>query len=144
MGRMNGCAVWTIRSFSLPGSSNRHAYCDSDRQPDTYVPGNHAEDSSQRGTECNPESSISWLDFHNSLLRGFRFLRFRITNPTTTPCGGADEAPPYPSFTLSATPAVLGPCRRSLLPCPAIQTLACRIGSRTGPALAPPSWRCRR
>src|SRR5947199_386326 len=61
MGRMNGCAVWTSRSLSLPRSANRHADCDSNRQPDAHVAGNHAEDSSQCGTQGDSYSRISWL-----------------------------------------------------------------------------------
>src|SRR5207302_7891711 len=51
---------------------------------------------------------------------------------------------PYTSFTLSATPAVLDPCRRWLLPCRTILPSACPRASRTGLALAPPSSRRRR
>src|SRR5437763_12188935 len=80
MGRMNGCAVWTSRSLSLPRSANRHADCDSNRQPDAHVAGNHAEDSSQRGTQGDSYSRISWLAWHNSLLRRFAS---DFCNPTT-------------------------------------------------------------
>src|SRR6476469_682499 len=72
----------------------------------------------------------------------------RVSEPEIPPPHGLRRGGrgvrPYTSFTLSATPAVLEPCRQSLLPCPAVQTSACPRASRTGPALAPPSWQCRR
>ena len=40
--------------FRFHEASNRHADGDSDRQPDAHITGNHAEDSSERGSECDP------------------------------------------------------------------------------------------
>src|SRR5438270_11278040 len=125
MHAMNGGALWTLGCLAAGREPDRKADGNSNCQPDAHISGNYAKHRAQCGSQCNAHTRVFWFAIHN-------LPPFHIAPLLQR------------TLKLSATPAAWGACRRFGGLSQTTLTAACPRASRTMPAPALPSWRCRR